>query len=49
MQNVFDKRLIVVTAMSGVAATLIKGKTIHSAAHLNREKYQSITKKNGQI
>jgi predicted ATPase len=31
MQYVFDKQIIVVTAMSGVAATLINGETIHSA------------------
>ena len=38
MKYVFDKRLIVITAMSGVAATLINGETIHSAAKLNCEK-----------
>jgi hypothetical protein len=38
MEYIFDKRLIVVTAMSGVAATLINGETIHSAAHLNCDK-----------
>jgi hypothetical protein len=38
MKYVFDKRLIDVTAMSGVTTTLIEGETIHSAAHLNREK-----------
>ena len=38
MQYVFDKRTIVVMAMSGVAATLINGETIDSAAKLNCEK-----------
>jgi hypothetical protein len=38
MQYAFDKRTIVVMAMSGVAATLIDGETIHSAAKLNCEK-----------
>ena len=33
---VFDMRTIVVTAMSGVAATSIGGETLHSAAALNR-------------
>jgi ATP:corrinoid adenosyltransferase len=31
----FDKRMIVVTALTGVAATLINGETTHSAAKLN--------------
>ena len=34
----FTKRTIVVTALTGVAATIIKGETIHTAAHLNRIK-----------
>ena len=38
MQYVFDKQTIVVTAMSGVAATLINGEMIHSAVKLNCEK-----------
>ena len=38
IEYVFDKRMIVVTAMSGVAATLINGETVHSAAHLNASK-----------
>ena len=38
IEYVFDKRMIVVTAMSGVAATLINGETVHSAAHLNCKK-----------
>ena len=38
MQYVFDKWTIIVTAMSGVAATLIDGEMIHSAAKLNCEK-----------
>jgi len=29
----FDRRTIVMTALSGVAATLINGETVHSAAH----------------
>ena len=36
----FDKRMIVVTALTGVAATLINGETTHSAAKLN---YKNIT------
>jgi hypothetical protein len=32
LNYVFDKRVIVVTAMTGVAATLINGETLHSAA-----------------
>ena len=35
MQYVFDRCMIVVMAMSGVAATIIKGETVHSVAHLN--------------
>ena len=35
MQYVFDRCMIIVTAMSGVAATIIKGETVHSVAHLN--------------
>ena len=38
MQYMFDKQTIVVTAMSSVAATLINGEMIHSAAKLNCEK-----------
>ena len=38
MEYVFDKRMIVVTAMSGVAATIVKGETVHSAAKLNCSK-----------
>jgi hypothetical protein len=34
----FDKRMIVVTALTGVAATLINGETTHSAAKLNCKK-----------
>jgi hypothetical protein len=34
----FDKRMIVVTALTGVAATLINGETTHSAAKLNSKK-----------
>jgi hypothetical protein len=34
LQYVFDKRMIVVTALTGVAATLINGETMHSAAKL---------------
>ena len=33
--HTFTKRTIVVTAFSGVAATLIKGETIHSACYFN--------------
>jgi hypothetical protein len=36
----FDKRMIVITALTGVAATLINGETTHSAAKLN---YKNIT------
>jgi hypothetical protein len=32
LKYVFDKRMIVVTALTGVAATLISGETVHSAA-----------------
>jgi ATP:corrinoid adenosyltransferase len=38
IEYVFDKRMIVVTAMSGVAATLINGEMVHSAGHLNCKK-----------
>ena len=38
LDYVFDKQMIVVTAMSGVAATLIKGETVHSAVHLMKNK-----------
>ena len=34
----FTERTIIVSAMSGVAATLIMGETTHSSAHLNRKK-----------
>lgn len=37
----FDKHMIVVTAMTGVAATLINGETLHSAAHINTDKIKS--------
>ena len=33
----YNSEAIVVTAMSGVAATLIGGRTTHSAAHLNKK------------
>ena len=36
LEQVFDSNTIVISAMSGVAATLIGGKTIHSAVHLNK-------------
>ena len=36
----FDKRMIVLTALTGVAATLINGETLHSAAKLN---YKRVT------
>ena len=35
LHYMFDKRMIVVTALSGVAATLLNGETLHSAAKLN--------------
>jgi hypothetical protein len=35
LNYLFDKRMIVVTALTGVAATLINGETTHSAAKLN--------------
>jgi Ni2+-binding GTPase involved in maturation of urease and hydrogenase len=38
----FDKRMIVVTAPTGVAAILINGETMHSTAKLN---YKNITSK----
>jgi hypothetical protein len=38
LQSPFTKRTIVVTAMTGVAATSIRGETIHSAASLFSEK-----------
>jgi len=40
LNYMFDKRMIVLTALTGVAATLINGETIHSAAKLN---YKQIT------
>ena len=33
----FTKNTIVVAALSGVAATLINGRTIHSAVHINKK------------
>ena len=36
IQDTFDMRTIIVTALSGVAATAIGGETLHSAAALNR-------------
>ena len=38
LNYVFDKRMIVVTALTGVAATLIKGETLHSAAKFCNKK-----------
>jgi hypothetical protein len=38
MNYMFDKRMIVLTALTGVAATLINGETMHSAAKLNHKK-----------
>ena len=35
--EIFTENTIVVTACSGVAATLVKGRTVHSAVHLNKE------------
>jgi predicted GTPase len=40
LNYMFDKRMIVVTALTGVAATLINSETTHSAAKLN---YKNIT------
>jgi predicted GTPase len=40
LNYMLDKRMIVVTALTGVAATLINGETMHSAAKLN---YKNIT------
>jgi Ni2+-binding GTPase involved in maturation of urease and hydrogenase len=40
LNYMFDKRMIVVTALTGVAATLINGETTHSTAKLN---YKNIT------
>jgi hypothetical protein len=37
----FDKRMIVVTALTGVAATLINGETLHSEAKLNCKRVTS--------
>lgn len=37
LQHPFTSRTIVVTAMSGVAATLILGETTHSAVYMNRK------------
>ena len=34
----FTSRTIVVTALTGVAATLLNGETVHSALHLNRKR-----------
>jgi ABC-type transport system involved in cytochrome bd biosynthesis fused ATPase/permease subunit len=36
LKHPFTSRMIVVSAMSGVAATLLRGKTTHSALGLNR-------------
>ena len=38
LNYVFDKRMIVVTALTGVAATLINGETLHSAAKFCNKK-----------
>jgi hypothetical protein len=38
LNYVFDKRMIVVTALTGVAATLINGETLHSAAKFYNKK-----------
>jgi type II secretory pathway predicted ATPase ExeA len=38
LNYMFDKRMIVVTALTGVAATLINGETIHSAAKFCNKK-----------
>ena len=35
--EIFTETTIVVTALSGVAATLVKGRTVHSAVHINKE------------
>ena len=35
----FSSRTVIVSAMSGVAATLIMGETTHSSAHLNKRTY----------
>jgi hypothetical protein len=35
--EIFTETTIVVTACSGVAATLVKGRTVHSAVHLNKD------------
>ena len=40
LNYMFDKRMIVLTALTGVAAMSINGETIHSAAKLN---YKRIT------
>jgi hypothetical protein len=41
LNYMFDKRMIVVTALTGVAATLINGETTHSAAKLNCKQIKS--------
>ena len=38
LSHPFHHRTVVVTAMSGVAATLVRGETTHKALHLNRRK-----------
>jgi hypothetical protein len=40
LNYMFDKQMIVLTVLTGVAATLVNGKTIHSAAKLN---YKRVT------
>jgi hypothetical protein len=42
LNYMFNKRMIIVTALTGVAATLINGETMHSTAKLN---YKNITSK----
>jgi PIF1-like helicase len=36
--HLYDKKVIVITAMTGVAATMIQGETTHSALYLNQKK-----------
>lgn len=38
LETPFTRRTIIVTALTGVAATVIKGETTHSGAHVNRKK-----------
>jgi ribose 1,5-bisphosphokinase PhnN len=40
----FTKRTIVVTAMTGVAATILLGETTHSALYLNQKKILTVNK-----